>query len=743
MHALDTVIGPKSDPPSIDSLLALLAPLMLSGTAYVGYPLVTLPSGTTAVDVLLTCREHGVVVFDLCRGAARFSKDDLVSRQRELRQAVEVALERSGRLSVAGKLIVEPRVLTLDPEKGPSFSIPDSRADRPAELDVGNRPVGGSRYSARRTPTLEEKSQWGHRPTATGSGPGTTGKDSGIAAGWDDVIQVLRAVPPIDGATLRFVDAAVHRLGAVRPTTSGSRIGALAGPRAGTLAKIEDQLANLDEWQKAAAIEMPDGPQRIRGLAGSGKTVVLAFKAAYLHAMKPHWRIVLTFYTRTLYEPLRELIRKFYREHTGGERDPNWDQLLLRHAWGATDRAGVYREVATYMDLKPLGMKEAKQVHGSNRIFESVCRAVLTKMGASDPAPLYDAVLIDEAQDVPATFMEMVYRVSAHPKRIVWAYDDLQNVMDYEPTSPAVLFGKRADGQPRVPELVHEEGEARSDIILPICYRNTPWALTAAHALGLGVYRHPVGQRESTGLVQFYDDARLWNDIGYVIEAGRVAPSEPVRLKRDPDKTPSFFRDLLDVNDAVLWRTFPNTDAEHEWVAAEILQNLTDDGLSARDVLIVSANPYFGDPHSVPLVRALTQAGVPAHIAGKSGKRDELFGNEGSVPISHINHAKGNEAAMVYVVHAEHGAESGIIVRRRNTLFAAITRSRAWVRISGSGSKMRIVEDELEQVVANNYTLSLTVPTAQELARMRKLQRDITSPRRRTRRQRIPGSSPE
>jgi Resolvase, N terminal domain len=39
---------------------------------------------------------------------------------------------------------------------------------------------------------------------------------------------------------------------------------------------IEREIANLDRWQKRAAIETPKGPQRIRGLACSGKTIVLA-----------------------------------------------------------------------------------------------------------------------------------------------------------------------------------------------------------------------------------------------------------------------------------------------------------------------------------------------------------------------------------------------------------------------------------------------------------------------------------
>lgn len=726
---LETVIGPKSDPVSIDILLERLASMGLTGTVYTGYPLVTLPTGTAAVDVLLTCREHGVVVFDIYRGATQLPNEDLVARQRQLRQAIEVALERSGRLLVSGKLIVETRVVTLDPGVGQFSASPQPALEESSTNGALIQQFGGPRYSVRRSSALEA-----HAGAPRGSlEAGGVAKDNGIVVGFNAVIEVLRTMPAIDAATLRFVNAAVQRLGAVRPVSSGPRLGPLAGPRAEVLAQIDAHLANLDQWQKAAAIEMPEGPQRIRGLAGSGKTVVLAFKAAYFHAMNPNWQIVLTFYTRTLYEPLREMVRRFYREHTGGERDPNWNHLRLRHAWGAKDREGVYREVATHVGVGALGMSEARQAFGSQRIFEGVCKQVLGAMGPSDPQPLYDAVLVDEAQDLPAAFLEMVYRVTSFPKRIVWAYDDLQSVMDYEPTSPARLFGTGNNGQPRVPDLAHVEGEARSDIILPKCYRNTPWALTAAHALGLGVYRLPVRRSEGSGLVQFYDDPRLWDEIGYIVQAGQIAPGEHVILSRDPRSTPQFFQELLNADDAVRWCTLPDSESEHDWVAQEILRNLAQDGLSPRDVLIVSANPFFGHNESVPLVRALTRAGVPAHVVGQGGKKDELFGTESSVPISHINYAKGNEAPMVYVVHAEHGAEPNKIVRRRNTLFSAITRSRAWVRISGAGSGMRIIERELEQVALHNYTLSLTVPTARELAQMRRLQRDRTSPKRRPR----------
>ncbi|WP_254921333.1 hypothetical protein [Nodularia sp. NIES-3585] len=41
-------------------------------------------------------------------------------------------------------------------------------------------------------------------------------------------------------------------------------------------------LVSLDEQQKQVSSTIPDGPQRIRGLAGSGKTVTFGQRAAII-----------------------------------------------------------------------------------------------------------------------------------------------------------------------------------------------------------------------------------------------------------------------------------------------------------------------------------------------------------------------------------------------------------------------------------------------------------------------------
>jgi superfamily I DNA and RNA helicase len=58
--------------------------------------------------------------------------------------------------------------------------------------------------------------------------------------------------------------------------------------------------------------------------------------------------------------------------------------------------------------------------------------------------------LIDEAQDFPTSFYRIIYNVVPPPHRIMWAYDDLQNLGDYEMRSERELFGSDDNGDPLV-----------------------------------------------------------------------------------------------------------------------------------------------------------------------------------------------------------------------------------------------------------------------------------------------------
>ena len=73
----------------------------------------------------------------------------------------------------------------------------------------------------------------------------------------------------------------------------------------------------------------------------------------------------------------------------------------------------------------------------------------------------------------------------------------------------------------------------------------------------------------------------------------------------------------------------------------------------------------------------------------------DIFKIPGYVSCSAIYRAKGNESPMVYIVNSNYCFEGFELIKLRNILFTAITRSRAWVRICGIGDDMKNLIQEV------------------------------------------------
>jgi len=134
--------------------------------------------------------------------------------------------------------------------------------------------------------------------------------------------------------------------------------------------------------------------------------------------------------------------------------------------------------------------------------------------------PIFDAVLIEEAQDLPQEFFELIAMFTKPPKRIVFAYDELQQLNAGTVPPVEALFGADDEGKPHL--RLAGKGLAREDVVLPVCYRNPPWTLTVAHGLGFGFYR-------DGGLVQHFDNATLWREVD--IESSRVSCARVPKLR--------------------------------------------------------------------------------------------------------------------------------------------------------------------------------------------------------------------
>ena len=85
---------------------------------------------------------------------------------------------------------------------------------------------------------------------------------------------------------------------------------------------------------------------------------------------------------------------------------------------------------------------------------------------------------------------------------------------------------------------------------------------------------------------------------------------------------------------------------------------------------------------------------------------------------------------MVYVINSHECFSGSELARKRNILFTAITRSKAWIRVLGYGEDMRGLVQEFEEVKRRNFVLGFTYPTDNERKNMNVINRDINSKER-------------
>lgn len=661
---LDIIFGENSDTVGARALRTALKEMGIAGTLYLGYPVIATADAKIFIDALLVSESHGLTVFDLSSHlSSRPTEEQLTQvseRQDQMHASLYNKLNAYRDLRKGRSLAITVNVITCHSaikevinEEGLLISPPSNLPD------------------------------------------------------------IFEAFEGIDQKLLRSLNAAIQRVSTLRPPKRRDNV-TRDDSRGAILKKIEKEIANLDQWQNRGAIEYANGPQRIRGLAGSGKTVVLALKASYLHVRHPEWKIAVTFQSRSLYQQFRDLIRRFTFEQI--EDEPDWSNLLILHAWGSIRDTGLYSMACMSHGVAPQDWRSADTKYGS-RAFEGVCgelNAVISKQG---PKKIFDVILVDEAQDFPTSFYKMIYSLIPAPHRIIWAYDDLQNLGNYEMRSEHELFGEDNHGNALV-RLTNETNKPRQDIVLPVCYRNTHWALTIAHALGFGIYR-------PEGLIKMFDEPKIWPRIGYETIAGTLSLGSHVSVQRSADSYPRYFTQLLDSEDAIQCNVYESEEDQYENLAKSINRNIRKDELEATDILIVLPDVMTSKRTGAKIMETLASKKVSAHLAGVTTSRDQVF-QPNSVAITHIFRAKGNEAPMVYIVNAEFCQSGFELSRKRNILFTAITRSRCWVRLYGVGSNMLKLKNEVDEVRNHNFELQFQYPNRKEIEHLARVHRDMS-----------------
>lgn len=353
-----SVVKGMTKKPSISVLADVLTEASdLTGQAYTGYPILNSSDERSSIDAIWISEKYGVVVFD-CVDGRSLSDYKINDVHDELYAAIQARLLVHKELLQKRQLQIPIRVVTFAP------GVADDSAHGREEYKICNR---------------ETLIEWL--------------KSSAYDYSSDVFKKTLSVIQAL--SNLR------------RPKRE--RMPQKTDSRGAILKRLEDQIATLDNHQAQAVLQTVKGVQRIRGLAGSGKTVVLALKAAYLYCQNPDWMICVTFSTRSLKVQLKQLITRFILSQAGEE--PDWNRLKILHAWGASgggERGGVYYNFCQMNNLRYYDFMSAQVRFGEGREFEGACAEAISRI--QNWQKLYDAILVDEAQDLPPSFCDFVMK---------------------------------------------------------------------------------------------------------------------------------------------------------------------------------------------------------------------------------------------------------------------------------------------------------------------------------------------
>lgn len=547
----------------------------------------------------------------------------------------------------------------------------------------------------------------------------------------------VRYGEPLDDAAWLALRGALGTSGNVpkRQVRLPSPVSTPSTRRADLIARTARHLHAFDLQQELIAKTIPPGPQRIRGIAGSGKTVLLAQKAANMHLRHPDWNIALVFFSRSLYDQIRGQVDHWLRQATNGERSLQTAQHRLRilHAWGSKDQPGFYRTLASQVGVTPLTVDRTPQGSPTAKLLFA-CRALLLDAQLTGRSlQIFDAVLIDEGQDLvheePAlTFEEkqafywMAYQ-SLRPvardalldtgepeaRRLIWAYDEAQSLDTLTIPNTRELFGA-AGAQVFGPGAAYKGGIKKSEV-MNRCYRTPGPVLLAAHALGMGLLREG-------GMLAGLTNRADWKAIGYEVE-GQFRGGGEVTLTRLPENSPNPLPSFTD-EPLVTFETYPTRQAELAALVACIRQDLTEHGLQPSRQLLVVVPGMEWEPYTLQreVFQALRAANLSVYLPGNKDVNvpkqkwpdtdPNGFWRDGAITVSPVMQAKGNEADVVYVVGLDQVAAREDHIPLRNQLFVGISRSRGWVRLSGAGMDSRALTGEVRRVLGAGDTLRFT-----------------------------------
>ncbi|PCE21541.1 3'-5' exonuclease [Burkholderia ubonensis] len=172
--------------------------------------------------------------------------------------------------------------------------------------------------------------------------------------------------------------------------------------------ELPDIMAVMDVQQEQLARSLGDGHRVIHGVAGSGKTMILGYRAEYLAGTSEKPVLILCFS-----EPLSKRLKSWMDMKGLSEK------VSVRHFHG-----WCFDQLKTYNQPRPSETGDA--------FFPALVQRVITSVDLGHiPTSQYSAILIDEGHDFePSWFKLVVQMVSPESNHLLVLYDDAQSIFN-------------------------------------------------------------------------------------------------------------------------------------------------------------------------------------------------------------------------------------------------------------------------------------------------------------------------
>ncbi len=385
------------------------------------------------------------------------------------------------------------------------------------------------------------------------------------------------------------------------------------------------------EQERLCGLELDGKPRLVRGVAGSGKTVVLAhwlMQTVKRLAGQQDVRIWAVFANRSLQSLIGDSIESAWETETGGKSFP-WDRVSLRHIREILDV--VLPEVG--LSLNSYGFE-----------YDDAAAAYLGRRNAEDIRPRCDALFIDEAQDMGPNTLKLLTSIvgqadkeDGNSRSVNIFYDNAQNIYGRgTPTWSEIGLDMR--GRSTVMKESFRSTKPITEFALNVLYRLKPPVNNPDHKEM--VTRGLIERTERNGI-------DWWT----------------VRFNQIDGPTPSF-------------RQYMNLDQEFEAIADYCRELIEVEGIQPSDICLLYNGKDIKHRLETQVAPRLKDLGVELSV-----QTNKPFARSSHMLLATTSHSyKGYDSEVVIVPAADHytAHDKGVLAIN---LYVAMTRARSILTI--------------------------------------------------------------